>query len=81
MSKGKVVFLVYQKDFSEKGKDRYFIYEDGNFSEVDSEYVIGIECFLVTHDFWLISNSLYKKHQKLPGKVIDVVLFANIVAV
>lgn len=80
MSKGEIVFLLYQKDFSENGKDRYFIYEGGMFSEVDSHYVVTLGCFVVTHDFWLIATSLYKKHQRLPRKVIDVVLFAKIVA-
>lgn len=80
MSKDEIVFLVYQKDFSEKGNDRYFIYDGGEFSEVDSAYVVALECFLVTHDFWLISNSLYKKHKTLPSKVLDVVLLAKIVA-
>ncbi|WP_185962426.1 DNA polymerase [Vibrio furnissii] len=80
MSKGKIVFLLYQKDFSENGQDRYFIFDDGKFSEVDSAYVVSIDCFLVTHDFWLISNSLYKNNQILPSKVIDVVLLAKIVA-
>ncbi|MBY8201637.1 hypothetical protein KW514_10765 [Vibrio fluvialis] len=80
MSKGKIVFLLYQKDFSEKGNDRYFIYDDSKFEEVDSESVVSLDCFLVTHDFWLIASSLYKKHNKLPRKVIDIVLLAKIVA-
>lgn len=79
MSKGKYVYLIYQKDFSENGNDRYFLYQDGAFSEVDSSIVVSIDCFLVAHDFWLISNSLYKKHEKLPGKLIDVVLFSKII--
>lgn len=76
----KYVCLVYQKDFIEKENDRYFLYEDGAFSEVESSYIITLECFIVTHDFWLISNSLYKKHEKLPKKIIDVVLLSKIVA-
>lgn len=80
MSKEKFVFLVYQKDFSESGNDRYFIYKDGIFSEVDSSHIVTLDCSLVAHDFWLIASSLYKKHKKLPAKVIDVVLLAKIVA-
>ncbi|MGB0664198.1 MAG: DNA polymerase [Pontibacterium sp.] len=71
---------MYQKDFSERGKDRYFIYDDGAFSEVDSEHVVSLECFVVTHDFWLISNSLFKKHNKLPSRIVDVVLLSKVVA-
>lgn len=80
MNKEKFVFLVYQKDFSEHGKDRYFIYEDCMFSEVNSTYVASIDCFLVVHDFWLIANSLYKEYKSLPSKVIDVVVLAKIIA-
>ncbi|TOQ82846.1 hypothetical protein, partial [Vibrio parahaemolyticus] len=37
------------------------------------------ECFIVTHDFWIIANSLYMEHHRLPPKVIDVVLLEKIV--
>lgn len=80
MSKGKTLYLVYQKDFSESEMDRYFIYDGDAFSEVNSETVIALDCFVVTHDFWLISSSLFKKHGRLPSKVIDVVLLSKIVA-
>ena len=80
MSKGKTVYLVYQKDFSEGGRDRYFIYDGEGFSEVCSENVVTLDCFVVTHDFWLISNSLFKKHGRLPSKIVDVVLLSRIVA-
>ena len=79
MSKEKFVYLLYQKDFSEKGGDRYFVYEGDVFKEVNSEYVVNINCFIVTHDYWLITNSLYKKHEKLPGKVVDINLLSRIV--
>ncbi|MBI9092378.1 MAG: hypothetical protein JEZ12_24445 [Desulfobacterium sp.] len=80
MSKKKCIYFLYQKDFSEKGKDRYFVYEDGLFSEVDSDYIINLEADLVTHDYWLIGSSLYKKHKRLPNSVIDINLLSRIVA-
>ena len=80
MSKEEFVFLVYQKDFSENGNDRYFIYEEGAFFEVDSSYIVSLKCYLVAHDFWLIASSLYKKHKSLPSRVIDVVLLSKIIA-
>jgi DNA polymerase-1 len=80
MSKGKITYLVYQKDFSERGRDRYFIYDGDLFSEIDSEDVVLLDCFIVTHDFWLISNSLFKKHGILPPKIIDVVLLSKLLA-
>lgn len=79
MSKGRTVYFTYQKDFSESGRDRYFIYDGEAFTEVSSENVVALDCFVVTHDFWLISSSLFKKHNSLPSKVIDVVLLSKIV--
>lgn len=78
MSKGKYAYLLFQKDFSEKGKDRYFIYEDNQFFELDSETLVDYECFLITHDFWLVANSLFKKHGYLPKNIVDVVLLERI---
>lgn len=78
MSKGRTVYLTYQKDFSENGRDRYFIYDGEAFTEVSSKNVVALDCFVVTHDFWLISSSLFKKHGRLPSKVIDVVLLSKI---
>lgn len=78
MSKGKTVYFTYQKDFSESGGDRYFIYDGEAFSEVSSKDIVELDCFVVTHDFWLISSSLFKKHRSLPSKVIDVVLLSKI---
>lgn len=80
MSKGRIVYLVYQKDFSEGERDRYFIYDGEAFAEVRSGDVVELDTFVVTHDFWLISSSLFKTHGKLPAKIIDVVLLAKILA-
>lgn len=70
MSKGSISFLIYQKDFSEKSIDRYFIYDGDCYQEVTALQVASIDHFLVTHDFWLISTSLYKHAGGLPKKVI-----------
>ncbi|WP_018274167.1 DNA polymerase [Teredinibacter turnerae] len=78
MSKGKIVYFTYQKDFSESGRDRYFIYDGEVFSEVSSDEVVALNCLVVTHDFWLISSSLFKKHGSLPSKIVDVVLLSKI---
>ena len=80
MNKRKYAYLVYQKDFAEKGNDKYFLYVNGEFSEVEASDVVSLDSFVVTHDFWLIANSLYKKRGILPKKVIDVVLLSKIVA-
>ena len=78
MSDQKYVVLLYQKDFLESGNDRYFIYEEGEFSEVDSDHLVSTKCTVITHDFWLISNSIYKINQTLPKNILDVVLLEKI---
>jgi len=78
MSKRRAVYFTYQKDFSERGRDRYFIYDGEAFNEVSSRNVVELDCFVVTHDFWLISSSLFKENERLPSKVIDVVLLSKI---
>jgi len=72
-------YLVYQKDYSEKGNDRYFLYEDGSFRETTAEQLCGIKRTIVTHDYWLIANSIYKLVGNLPEEVLDIVLLAKII--
>jgi DNA polymerase I-like protein with 3'-5' exonuclease and polymerase domains len=72
------VYLVYQKDFSEKGYDRYFLYEGGLYRETSAGDLLSIGKPIVTHDYWLIANSIYKSEKALPQSVIDVVLLAKI---
>ena len=72
------VYLLYQKDFSENGNDRYFLYADNTFKEISTTELIHITKPIVTHDYWLIANSIYKTEQALPKIVIDVVLLEKI---
>lgn len=78
MNKRETVYFTYQKDFSERGMDRYFIFDGETFAEVSAKHIVALDCFVVTHDFWLISTSLFKQHNSLPSKVIDVVLLSKI---
>lgn len=71
-------YLTYQKDFSDNGNDRYFLYNGDLFQEVTTKAIMNIDKTIVTHDYWLISNSIYKRQNALPKKVIDVVLLAKI---
>ncbi|WP_287018004.1 DNA polymerase [Cycloclasticus sp.] len=72
------VYLIYQKDFAENGDDRYFLYDTEKFQEVTAEALLNVDKAIVTHDYWLIANSIYKDANSLPKKVIDVVLLAKI---
>ena len=72
------VYLIYQKDFSENGDDRYFFYEGDSFREISASELLNIDKVIVTHDYWLIANSIYKSEKALPKSVFDVVLLAKI---
>lgn len=71
-------YLIYQKDFAENGNDRYFLYDAGSFQEVTAEALLQIDKTIVTHDYWLIANSIYESVKALPQNVLDVVLLAKI---
>lgn len=73
-----ICFFLYQKDFTEKDQDKYFLLEGTEFKEVTADYLVGLDCYLVTHDYWLIAPSIYKKQNRLPKKIIDVVMLSKI---
>ena len=75
-----VRYLLYLHDFSGKGNDRYFIYDDKSYAELSSDEVVSEDSLVVTHDYWLITNTLYKKHKRLPSKVMDVVSLGRVLA-
>ena len=79
MNRIQKIYFIYQKDFTEKGNDRYFIYENKKFSEVTSEKIISLDALLITHDFWLIAPSIYNKHKKLPSKILEITLLSRII--
>jgi len=80
MKSNRFQIFLYQKDYSERGQDRYFIKTGSGLVEVDSCDINETGSVLFTHDYWLISPSLYKAHEKLPSNVVDVVLFEKVVS-
>lgn len=68
----KYCVLLYLKDFTEKGNDRYFLFEDSLFEEISLEVLMNKKCYIVTHDFWLIANSIFRKTNTLPNNIVDI---------
>lgn len=64
--------FLYQKDFTEQGQDRYFLYQNDNLREVSAKEVVDSPTRLVTHDYWLIAPSIQKSEAKLPTEVVDI---------
>ena len=71
----KYCVLLYLKDFQAKGKDRYFLLKDTIFSEVNAECLCSLDSYVITHDYSIIVEGIFKKCSKLPKKVIDIVEF------
>lgn len=67
--------LLYLKDFQAKGKDRYFLFKDNLLSEVQADELVNLDSYLITHDYTIISESIFKKCHRLPNKIIDIVDF------
>ncbi len=64
--------FLYQKDFTNKGRDRYFLYRDEVFLEKTAADICAEAELLICHDYWLIAPSLYAATQELPKNVLDV---------
>lgn len=63
--------LLFIKDYSESGSDRYFLYGDGTLSEVSAVQLVSTSGLIICHDFWLIAPSIYRAIGKLPSCVVD----------
>lgn len=64
--------FLYQKDYTEKGLDRLFLWSNGAGVEVTALNLVEEQEELICHDYWLIAPSIYKAAGKLPGHVIDI---------
>jgi len=71
MNRDNNAVLLYQKDFAEKGDDKYFVYNNSIFKQITANEVIAHDGIYITHDFWLIAPSIFKQTGSLPN-VIDV---------
>lgn len=69
--------LIFFKDFSERGGDRYFLWSDGALTETDPHKLVEMTVRLVCHDYWLISPAIFRSAGRLPVSVVDVVEFAR----
>ncbi|MDO7470932.1 DNA polymerase [Acinetobacter baumannii] len=73
------VFL-FLKNYSGLGVDRYFLLEQDELIEVDTQTIADQTCYLICHDYWLIANSIFKEVGYLPCKIIDLDEFQVIIS-
>lgn len=69
-------FLLYQKDFTHSGGDKYYVYDNATLTEKSPHEIIEENDQLVCHDYWLISPSISKSTGRLPVNVVDIYEFS-----
>src|SRR5690606_32995437 len=63
--------LMYVKDFTGRGADCFYWFEDGQLSETNPEQIVLFPGVIVCHDFWMIRDIIFDKTQDLPRIIID----------
>ncbi|CAN7479955.1 DNA polymerase [Bosea sp. LjRoot237] len=63
--------LIFIKDFTGRGADRFFWLEGDQLNETSAEEVVGFPGAIVCHDFWIIRDIIFDKTQNLPKTIID----------
>ncbi|MDN8050537.1 hypothetical protein [Burkholderia multivorans] len=58
------------KDFTGKGADSFYWFQDGLVRETDAASIVGFEGIVVCHDFWMIRDALFDKTKSLPGAIV-----------
>ncbi|WP_425067733.1 DNA polymerase [Reyranella sp.] len=64
--------LLFVKDFTERGADVFFWFQDGQLRKTDAASVVKFPGIVVCHDFWMIRDALFDRTGTLPGTIIDV---------
>jgi DNA polymerase I len=63
--------LLFVKDFTGRGADCFYWFEDGQLSETTAERIVSFSGMVVCHDFWIIRDVLFDKTQDLPRTIVD----------
>lgn len=70
-----VMLLLFIKDFSGRGGDRYFIWQKDNLREAFAEDLAKSQLRIICHDYWLIAPAIYRQAGALPKEVVDLAEF------
>ncbi|KRW96194.1 DNA polymerase [Paracoccus sp. MKU1] len=63
--------LLFMKDFTGRGADCFYWFDDGRLLETDAQDVVKFSGAVVCHDFWMIRDALFDKTGTLPNTVVD----------
>lgn len=72
MTEANVKAFLYLKDYANAGHDRFFLFSQGELTDVNAQQVVAEPALLVCHDFWLIAPTLLQLTGTLPLLVVDV---------
>lgn len=64
--------LLFMKDFTGRGADSFYWFQDGRLNETDAASVVEFPGIIVCHDFWMIRDVLFDSTGTLPRSIIDV---------
>ena len=64
--------LLFMKDFTGRGADSFYWFQDGRLQETEANSVVEFPGIVICHDFWMIRDALFDRTGTLPGKIIDV---------
>lgn len=64
--------LLFMKDFTGRGADAFYWFQDGHLQETEANSVVEFPGIVICHDFWMIRDALFDRTGTLPGKIIDV---------
>ncbi len=63
--------LLFLKDFTGRGADKFYWLEDDQLNETSAEEVVSFPGVVVCHDFWIIRDAIFDQVQDLPRTIID----------
>jgi DNA polymerase-1 len=63
--------LLFVKDFTGRGADCFYWFENGQLNDTNAEQIVSFPGIVVCHDFWIIRDMLFDKTQDLPKIIVD----------
>lgn len=63
--------LLFIKDFTGRGADRFFWFENNQLQETSVADIVAFPGTVVCHDFWMIRDTLFDNTGDLPATIID----------
>lgn len=64
--------MLFVKDFTGRGADSFYWFQDGELHETNATSVVEFAGIVVCHDFWMIRDALFDETGTLPVAIVDV---------